>query len=303
VSQRLRRVLARSIGVREPVGAAARRLILSPAGLRLVALTVPNKTRRGWIEYGDLDHLKEGLSACGMRVANVPVDVEDYHHWMRLARYDDFPAYYGSDDPFSGAFTEKTLEHYLSAKLLEMSAEDSYVDIASDQSPVPQIFNRLYGCKTYRQDLQYPPGLHGHTIGGDAGNMPVADGFATKMALHCSFEHFEGDADTRFVREVNRVLRIGGKCCIVPLYLASEYAIQTDPLRLLSDRLNFERDATVFLARSFHNRHARFYDAERLRRRVVTNLGDLALTICFVENPDDIAAGCYVRFVALMEKR
>jgi hypothetical protein len=37
-------------------------------------------------------------------------------------------------------------------------------------------------------------------VGSDAAAMPLEDAFADRMALHCSFEHFEG-RDNRFVAE------------------------------------------------------------------------------------------------------
>jgi len=62
-------------------------------------------------------------------------------------------------------------------------------------------------------------GFNGNTIGGNATDMLITDGVATKMALHCSFEHFEGDEDIRFIKEADKVLRGEGKMCILPLYL------------------------------------------------------------------------------------
>ena len=59
--------------------------------------------------------------------------------------------------------------------------------------------------------------------------MDVPDAFADKLFLHNSFEHFEGDADTGFVREAWRVLKPGGRVCIVPLYLSTRHQILTDP--------------------------------------------------------------------------
>jgi hypothetical protein len=71
----------------------------------------------------------------------------------------------------------------------------------------------------YRQDLSFPEGIVGNVIGGDTADMPVRDAFANKMALHCSFEHFENGSDIGFIREASRVLRNPGKLIIVPLYL------------------------------------------------------------------------------------
>jgi len=188
--------------------------------------------------------------------------------------------------------------------LLNPSEEDNYVDIASAGAPTSEIYHKLYGCNSYQQDLIFPEGVHENLIGGDASNMPVENGFATKMGLHCSFEHFEQDSDMRFIKEVNRVLKNGGKLCIVPLYLFNKYAIQTDlSLFLPWKRMNFEPDAVVYCAKGYGNQHGRFYDVNHLITRIRNNLNELKLTIYVVQNEKDIDASCYVKFIALLEKR
>lgn len=124
------------------------------------------------------------------------------------------------------AYYQKKLEYYLSTLALNLESADRFVDIASQGSPFPAYVQRIYECDVFQQDLEYAKGWHERKIGGDAAAMPVPDGFFTKMSLHCSFEHFEGDADTRFILEAARVLRPGGKLCIVPLYASMEASEQ-----------------------------------------------------------------------------
>ena len=87
-------------------------------------------------------------------------------------------------------FVEKSLEHYLGTKFLDLSQQDVYVDVANAGSPVPEIYQVLFGCTVYRQDLSFPEGINNHAIGGDAAEMPVPDAFASKMALHCNLRAF-----------------------------------------------------------------------------------------------------------------
>ena len=170
-------------------------------------------------------------------------------------------------------------------------------------SPVPEIYRRLFGLTAYRQDIGYPPGLNGDMIGGDAANMPVPPEFATKMALHCSFEHFEGNSDIGFVRETSRILKKGGAVCIVPLYILEEYAIQTDPLVECAARTRFEDDAIVYCARGWGNRHGRWYDPEHLVTRVCNSLSDdMELRFYRFVNFQDVHESCYVRFAIVIEK-
>ena len=255
--------------------------------------------KKGPVLYteGAEERIVNRLKRLGLVVHEYSADVEDYRRYFTAARYvEDFPDYYDFNLP------EKSLEHYIAAELLELNEQDVYIDIASEHSPVPKIYNSLYGAKTYRQDLSYPPGLNGDMIGGDAANLPVPGEFATKMALHCSLEHFEGDSDIRFVRESARVLKPGGAVCIVPLYLFEDYAIQTDPAVALSAEVVFEDDAVVYCAEGWGNRHGRFYDPEHLVSRLGESLDELRMEIFRIMNFQEVNETCYVRFAMLLRK-
>jgi hypothetical protein len=139
-------------------------------------------------------------------------------------------------------------------------------------------------------------------IGGDAANMAVPDGFASKMALHCSFEHFENRSDMGFIPEVSRVLKPGGAICILPLYMFDEYAIQTDPAVSIPQEVKFDDDATVYCAYGWGNRHGRFYDPKRLLSRVCNNLNGMKLTVYRIVNAKQVDQSCYVQFAALIQK-
>jgi SAM-dependent methyltransferase len=255
--------------------------------------------KKEWVLYGPgaEDRIAERLRAVGFDVRRYEVDVADYRRYFAAARYlDVFPDYYA----FNRA--EKSLEHYLAAKLLELGEEDIYIDIASEHSPAPDIYRSLFGVTTYRQDLAYRSGLDGDRIGGDASHLPVPGEFATKMGLHCSFEHFEGESDIGFVREARRVLRPGGAICIVPLYLFEEYAVQTDPEVAVPAGVVFENDAIVCCARGWGNRYGRFYDPDHLAARILANAGGLTVEIYRIVNAAQVDASCYVRFAMLIRK-
>ena len=197
---------------------------------------------------------------------------------------------------------EKLLEHYLAAKLLDLREQEIYIDVGSEGSPAPDLYRRLFAVKAYRQDLAFRPGLYGERIGGDAAGMPVPDGFAAKMALHCSFQHFEGESDVGFVGEATRVLGPGGAACVVPLYLAEEYAIQTDPEVAVPAGVAFESDAIIHCARGWGNRHGRFYDPEHLRARVVNQAPEMTVEIYWITNAEEVDPSCYVRFAMLWRR-
>jgi SAM-dependent methyltransferase len=237
----------------------------------------------------------------GFRVVDYQVDLRDYQDYLRRAAYGRFPGYYRGGS--SGNFPSKSLQHYLAARLLALEPGDTYIDVASANSPAPEIYHSIYGCRAYRQDLAYPEGIHEERIGGSAAAMPVADGFATKLGLHCSFEHFEGRADVEFMREAWRVLKPVGKLCVVPLYLYPQYTIVTDPAVLPTEGLAFEPDAVLYCWKGYGNRHGRLYSVPKLASRIRDNLQGMSLTVYYIINRQDIGAECNVRFAALFEKK
>jgi len=156
-------------------------------------------------------------------------------------------------------------------------------------SPFADIAHRLYGCRTYRQDLIYPPGVHGDRIGGNAAGLPIPDGFATKLVLHNSIEHFENDADIGFVREAKRVLRPGGICVILPIFMANHFANITDPF-IDRSGLRFDPSAQVYYVRHWAGgRFSRHYDVATLRSRLFANLTDMDVRLIYVKDPETIS--------------
>ncbi|MGH8245446.1 MAG: class I SAM-dependent methyltransferase [Gammaproteobacteria bacterium] len=245
-------------------------------------------------EDGIITRLREH----GFTIQPFAIDVAGFQRYLQQAAYQRFPSYYGGGGAEN--FLEKALEHYVAASLLQLRPDDTYIDIASAGSPASAIYREVYGCVAYRQDLAFPPGIHGETIGGDAANLPVPDGFASAMTLHCSFEHFEGDSDARFIREAGRVLRPGGRLCILPLYLYAHYAVLTNPV--YSRGVGFEPDAVLYCDWRWPERHGRFYDPAHLLARVRSNLSGMSLTLFTVTNAHEAYPSSYLRFIAFMEQ-
>jgi SAM-dependent methyltransferase len=250
------------------------------------------------------NHVATELKKNKLDLVDLRINVNDYKRWKMKAEYQKIWLYYLRFGVTGRKLPEKSLEHYLAAKLLDLSEKDVYIDVGSAGSPAAEIYRKMYGCKSYMQDLVFPQGVNRNFIGGNAGNMPVEDGFASKMALHCSFEHFEGNSDIAFIREASRVLRSGGRLCILPLYFFTTYAIQTDPTVLSEGTTQFEKDAILFCSKNYWgNRHGRFYDVSHFISRIMRNKDRLKLTLYKVENEKQIDPSCYVKFIALFEKR
>jgi hypothetical protein len=250
----------------------------------------------GWLGSDDTK-LFESFNRLNVPVQDLHIDVQEYRDYFDRAGYATrYPNYY------SWNITEKSLEHFIAQQLLELNPKDIYIDIASEGSPVPEIYHRLFGSTTYAQDLTYEPGVHGDKIGSDAASIPMPDHSVTKMALHCSFEHFEGNSDSGFIKEASRLLCVGGKIVIVPLYLSSNYAIVTDPIVSYKNSVPFERDAVVMTVQGWGNRHGRFYDAAHLVSRVLTVAKNMKFDLMRVANLKDVNEYVYARFALVGTK-
>lgn len=264
--------------------------------VQLLAGRVGRAVTPAWIDHTNPAHLaaiEQDLRAEGVEVRQFTVDPDAWRRYVAEAGYRErYPGYY------PGNVIEKSLEHHVALTLLALQPGQVFVDLASEGSPLPEIVPRLFRSEAYAQDIMYAPGVHGRHIGGDAAAMPVADGFAAGACLTCSLEHFEGDADTRLFREMARVLAPGGRLIVVPLYLFSRAAVQTDPLVSAGIDMAFDEDAEIFAARGWGNRHGRFYSATSLVRRLVApTRGLLDIEIFRLTNPSDVDASVYARWI------
>lgn len=244
------------------------------------------------------EKIKNDLEASGLEVIPFKVNVEDFYSWLKKA---DFPKKYVNS--YAEGFIEKALEHYVGSKLLDLNTDDILIDVGASNSPWFEIAERMYGCKTYALDLTFPKGINERNIGADATAMPLPEGFASKIALHCAYEMFEGNADIDFIAEAKRVLSLGGKVIIIPLYLDNIFHVESAPF---TDRRNIDYQGAVRVWRDnwFRSRvrFARIYSTRAFLERVVSNLNGLDLKIYYIQNEIEISTNCYLKFAAVFEK-
>jgi SAM-dependent methyltransferase len=235
----------------------------------------------------------------GIPVIEWPVNLEEYKGYFEKAAYKDlYPCYYKDYLP------EKSFEHFVAFRLLDIRPNEIFLDIASENSPVSEIYSRLTGCRSYRQDIMYSPGINGDQIGGDACQMPVPDQFAHKVALTCSLEHFEGEGDQRLFLELSRVLKPAGKVCVIPLYVYTSAANQTDPTVSVPNNVPLDKNAEIYCARGWGNRFARFYSPESFVERVfLPTRHFFSLEIIRIMNADEVNRGIYARFALVATRK
>jgi len=212
------------------------------------------------------DEILDAVRTLSLDIVPYTLDLASFEAHIARAGYPRNYAAGGIDE--GGTREQKLLEYFVSLELLEPRRSDVIIDVASEWSIFPQVVRELTGATVFAQDLIYPPGVHGHRIGGSAARMPVPDGFADKLVAHNAFEHFEGNADSDFIREAWRVLRPGGLLCILPLFMSDRHVVLSDPL---VDRRGviWDEGAEIIELPWWHNRFGRLYDAPTLKRRVL----------------------------------
>lgn len=215
-----------------------------------------------------------------------------------------YPRNYAAGPIAEGGMREqKLLEYFVSLELLSAHTDGVVIDVASEWSLFPEVLRERTGAAVYRQDLIYPPGIHGRRIGGSAAAMAVPAGFADALVLHNAFEHFEGSTDTGFVVEAGRVLRPGGVLLILPLFLSEQHCILSDPL-VERRGVAWDPGARVVELPWWHNRFGRFYDAAALERRVLApaRAAGFEVAVHHFANVRDLHPGLYLHFALALRK-
>ena len=201
---------------------------------------------------------------------------------------------------------EKALEHFLSVVLAAPKPGMTAVDIGSCTSVAPAILRRVYGVRCLEQDLEYPAGVHGDRVGSSADCIPLDNGSVDFMTLHCTFEHFEGGADSGFVAECARLLSPSGRVVILPLYLNATHCNVTgitDPAA--REGIEWDADAEHYCeVPEWQNRFGRHYSVRALLDRVIAPAirAGLKPRLIKVVNWGAVHASLWLRWVLILEQ-
>jgi len=180
-------------------------------------------------------------------------------------------------------------------------AGETLIDIGSAQSPFSEYVGSQLGLEAYSLDPDYPAGVHGRRIGSGAEAIPLPDASVDVMTLHCTIDHFESDRDTRFIREAARVLRPGGRVCILPVYFAPAATNICDPAMFAAD-IGFDSDAEIRRTPRHANRFGRYYSIETFRARILEAAPSLTPTLWTIEGEQRMIPNNYLHYSLEMKK-
>jgi len=258
-----------------------------------------SSTTDGKIPVMHSERLVQELRAV-LPLQDYQIDVPAYRKHLATAGY---PLSYAAGPAARhGGREQKVSEYFVTFDILDFRFGDIVLDVASEWSIFPLVAERLTGAAVYRLDLIYPAGHHGRWIGASAAEMPLQAGSVDKIVLHNAFEHFEGDADARFLREAHRVLKPGGQLLIVPLFMSEKHAIVTDPF-VRTGAIAWDRGANVVRLPWWHNRFGRFYSPRALQERVLKHAEGFSVQGYHFVNPKEIDEEVILHFGVLFTKQ
>jgi ubiquinone/menaquinone biosynthesis C-methylase UbiE len=175
----------------------------------------------------------------------------------------------------------KPLEYLTTMTLLNLQDGDKILDAAGGED-AEYIKAVIANCDkqltAYCQDSL----LDGNSIdrityiGGSIDAIPLPDESLDGISCHHSFEHFRDDLDIKFIAEAIRLLKVGGKLVIAPLFITNKYTeiwnkkpiYKYDPETAMTI---FDVTAT-FAGWGPYEGFARTYSPQALQQRIINKL-------------------------------
>lgn len=219
----------------------------------------------------------------------------NYHQ----AEFDAWHARLSSSNLHPIKYHKKNMELFITYKILDIKPLDVYMDVACGNN------NYLSAVRCRRkiaQDLKLSRRIKkikdAHFVESDAGDIPLEANSIDKISCHHSFEHFH--EDTSFIKEVRRLLKPKGICCIVPLFISDEY------IEITNSRKKFKKwsvynpilvcntNSSIPGSR-FSGNFARIYDIPTLKQRVLSEVDSYGIYEILIDNKriPDLSLSCH----------
>ncbi len=158
------------------------------------------------------------IKQIAIKISDLEINEKEFLEWQR----NYFPE---GESMFNTSMHKKMLELFVSFKLLDIKNDDIYLDAAGGQY---SYASRVNCKKKIIQDIRLSDKLksfHGTEVtylDSSCDSIPLPDEGVNKISCHHSIEHFQKNADSDFMIELQRLLAPGGKCVILPIFISDK---------------------------------------------------------------------------------
>jgi SAM-dependent methyltransferase len=253
----------------------------------------------------DLVEIEKGLIALGIDLHDYAPPAAEFHAFQAQGWFP--PDYHGGLN--SGVWDEKLLEHWLSSERLGVMCfgpRDIYVDIAAATSPWAQALHERKNINAIAIDLCEIGMAYRHLDYYRVENATAttfANASVSGATLHCAYEMFMGQDDTKLINELARILKPGGKVVILPLYMHTHYCAYSTPDY-------FGKGYSDPIAKEYVRLDcsgvpsSRKYDPLKLKERVLDPVlaAGLRYKLSVLRNKNDFGKNIYCHFILEIEK-
>lgn len=244
-----------------------------------------------------------------VNVKSFKFDENEYWSWFKNVDYQKNYPNYCNEFKGEKILHIKALQHYISIELLKLKDSDIYMDVASSQSVCPDIIKKYHTKNIYRQDIRYQKGIHDEYVGSNAENIPFDNNSIDKMALHCSFEHFENNSDIGFLKEAYRLLKPNGKLVITPLYMSEVAHILTSP-SIWENKYSLEgfpiftNGYKIVFSELIKQRQEKIFSPDTLLKEIIDPFRDyFNFQIYYIDSIKDVLLEKYPKFTLVATKK
>lgn len=219
----------------------------------------------------------------GINFTYFDINSNDYSEWVRRF-FPELPK--GIRD----IRFKKLIEFYTTYTMLSPGPDDVFMDVAGG---IYTYINKLDCKKKYLQDIRISGDIKSQLgaeidyIESDAGNIQLPNESVDKISVHHAFEHFQGNSDTLFIKDVQRILKRNGKCCIIPLFIANKFFEVTAAVNFnkkFDSRSKRIIDPTALVpGGASSGNYARFYDIQAFKERVIDIIDSVGFKVTITE--------------------
>lgn len=218
------------------------------------------------ISFDELSVLK------GVKLTYFNIDINDFEKWIK--QY--FPEFRMQ---FKHLLHKKLIEFYTTFTLLDSQPDDVIMDAAGG---LYTYLDKIESRKIYLQDIMISKALKNNLgkkvefIESDVCEINLPDNSIDKISCHHSFEHFQSDSDILFIKEIQRLLNMEGKCCILPIFIADRYIEVTNALTFnkkfdIKSKLVIDPTAIIPGGKE-SGRYSRIYNLNAFQERILNNI-------------------------------